>query len=183
MEKVMYKGKIIEVVETEKNIPNSNKIKTFEFARRSPGVRAIIVKDGMMLLSKEYRYELNDFDYRLPGGKVFDTLDEFKNHIAKDLSEDAEKAVVKECFEEVGIKVKNPKLLQISKAGATIDWDLYYFEVTEFENDIQHLEEGEIISFSWFSFEEVIEMCLANKIFEDRSVGVILKYILKSIKK
>ncbi len=43
----------------------------FETAVRSPGVRLIIVKDNQMLITKEFRGELDDYDYRLPGGKVF----------------------------------------------------------------------------------------------------------------
>jgi len=49
----------------------------FETARRAPGVRLIIVRDGQMLITREFRNELDDYDYRLPGGKVFDTLDEY----------------------------------------------------------------------------------------------------------
>lgn len=175
---VKYSGKIIQVIEEEKVIPNSNKTKVFEIAKRSPGVRALIIKDGKMLLSKEYRYELGDYDYRLPGGKVFDKLNDYLACNDSYLEDKAAKAVIKECYEEVGLKVKNPKLIHVSTAGATIIWNLYYYEITEFEEDKQHLEEGEIINFSWFDFEKVKLMCLDGKIKEDRSLGVILKYLL-----
>lgn len=179
MKKVVYNGRIIQVVEEEKTILNSNKVKVFEYAKRSPGVRAIITKEGKILLSKEYRYELNDFDYRLPGGKVFDSLAEYVENEDKNLKEHAKNAVIKECFEEVGLRVKNPKLLHISKAGATVVWDLYYFEITDFTIDKQHLEEGEIIEYGWYDVVDVKKLILNNQMHEDRSVGVVLKYILK----
>lgn len=54
--------------------------KVFEFARRSPGTRLIILNDKHeILITKEYRSELEKFDYRLPGGKVFDTLVEYND--------------------------------------------------------------------------------------------------------
>ncbi len=47
--------------------------------RRPPGIRALIVNnDNQILLSKEFRYELNDWDYRLSGGKVFESLNDYK---------------------------------------------------------------------------------------------------------
>ena len=182
MERIRYKGKIIEVVEEEKTIPNTNKTKVFEFAKRSPGVRAIIINNDKLLLSKEYRYELNDYDYRLPGGKVFDTLEEYNACDKTQLLDYAKKAVAKECIEEVGIQIKNPELLHISKAGATIVWDLYYFIIKEFKLSNQHLEEGEIIYYDWYSFDEVKSLILSDKMSEDRSVAVLLKYILNNCK-
>ena len=172
LENIKYRGKIIEVIEES----HGNKI--FEKARRSPGVRALIVKDNNILLSREFRYELNDYDYRLPGGKVFDTLNDYSNHLNEDLTKYADKAVVKECYEEVGLNVKNPKLIKVSKAGATIEWDLYYYLIEDFEYDVQHLEDGEDITFNWYSLSEVEKFCLQDKIKEDRSVAVILRYVI-----
>lgn len=71
MSTVKYRGRIIEVVEEKYGT------RTFEIARRSPGVRALIVRDGKILLSREYRTEVDEYDFRLPGGKVFDTLSEY----------------------------------------------------------------------------------------------------------
>lgn len=178
MEEVKYSGKIIEVVQFK----SGDKI--FEKARRSPGVRALIVSGDKILLSKEFRQELNSYDYRLPGGKVFDRLQDYKLHLKEDLISFAKEAVIKEVREEVGLIAKNPKLIKISKAGATVEWDLYYFLITDFtENESgQELEEGEDISFAWHSFEEVKEICTHQKMQEDRSVGVLLSYIIKEEK-
>lgn len=174
MEEIKYSGKIIEVVQYK----YGNRV--FEKARRSPGVRALIVLGNKILLSKEYREELHDYDYRLPGGKVFDTLEEYKNHTKEDLSEYAKKAVIKEVKEEVGLLAKNPTLLKVSKAGATVEWDLFYFEIKDFTKNKngQELEEGEDITFDWYSFEDVKKLCRIQRISEDRSVGVLLNYIL-----
>ena len=101
--------------------------------------------------------------------------------IPKYFSECADR--IKECYEEVGLRIKNPILLKISKAGATIVWDLYYFLIKDFVEDQQHLEDGEDITVDWYTMEEVKELCLNNKIQEDRSVAVILKYLISQNQK
>ena len=175
MEEIKYSGKIIEVVQFK------NGDRVFEKARRSPGVRALIVSGERILLSKEYRTEIGGFDFRLPGGKVFDRLEEYKQHISEDLISYAKEAVKKEVREEVGLLVNDPKLLKVSKAGATVEWDLYYFLISDFEVNKkgQELEDGEDISFSWYTLKEVEGICTRGRMQEDRSVGVVLSYLIK----
>jgi len=104
--------------------------------RRTPGIRALIVNDeNRILLSREFRYELSTWDYRLPGGKVFDTLEEFRQALKDNtVDEAANKTVFKEVLEEVGIDINNPKLIKISKDGASVIWDLYYYEIKDFSD-------------------------------------------------
>jgi ADP-ribose pyrophosphatase YjhB (NUDIX family) len=176
MQEVKYSGKIIEVIEEK----HGNKV--FEIARRSPGVRALIFKNNKILLSREFRTEINGYDYRLPGGKVFDTLEEYRKHINEDLTEYAKVAVKNEVRQEVGLEINSPKLIKVSKAGATVVWDLYYFEIREFTKSKQHLEDGEDITFNWYTFDQVKQFCKNQQIQEDRSVAVILNYLLSEEK-
>ena len=171
-EEIVFKGKIIEVVRDGKR----------EFARRSPGTRLIIVDEQKksILLTKEYRQELGGWDYRLPGGKVFDTLAEYNEYLSsgKDIAEAARRAAVKETKEETGIKVKNIEFFHRSICGATVIWDLYYFVVDRFEVlDSQKLEEGEQIQTSWVNLDQAKEICLSGKMQEDRSAVVLLRFI------
>lgn len=60
-------------------------------------------------------------------------------------------------------------------------WDLYYFEIKEYSTSETgpKLEKDEIINgYTWFDFDEIIKMCQKNEIHEDRTVGVLLSYIL-----
>jgi hypothetical protein len=42
----------------------------------------MIITDGSrILITKEWRNEQNGFDYRLPGGKVFDSLREYEEKL------------------------------------------------------------------------------------------------------
>jgi 8-oxo-dGTP pyrophosphatase MutT (NUDIX family) len=178
-EVVVYEGKIFEVV--KQSFKAGDKEIVFETARRPPGTRIIIIKDRRILLTKEFRTEHNDYDYRLPGGKVFNTLEEYRKALKdkNDILPFAIGAAKKECLEETGIVANNLKYFQTAKAGATVEWDLLYFVVKDFkENKKQKLETGEVIFPEWKTFEEVKELCLKNKIREDRTVGVLLKFLL-----
>lgn len=148
--------------------------------RRPPGIRALIIdkKKKKILLSHEFRYELNTFDFRLPGGKVFDSLADYKASLKRgDVLENVEKTVPKEVLEEVGIIVNKQNLLKISKDGAGVIWDLYYYEIS---SDGPQLEENEIVDgFVWKSYDEIITLCQTKQIHEDRTVAVLLTYILE----
>lgn len=177
MEKITFQGKIIEVV--QKEVEQNGKIKTFEFARRSPGTRLIIEKGNKIFLTKEFRHEVGGYDYRLPGGKVYDTLDEYNIALESgvDINDVAKIAAIKEAHEEVGIEVKDISFLHKSVCGATVVWDLFYFLVQDFIKTEQHLEDGEDISVELFDIDEVEKMCLDGRIGEERSALILLRYL------
>ena len=124
LEKIVYENGIFEFIEEEKLYTINGRSKNIKrsFVRRPPGIRAIIVNNkNEILLSKEYRYELETFDYRLPGGKVFDNLEDYKKSLRDNTLLDAVyNTVAKEVREEVGIKIENPILYHVSHAGASI---------------------------------------------------------------
>ena len=96
-EDIVFQWKIIEVVQQTVKIGDKELLR--EIAKRSPWVRLIICDGDKILLTKEFRRELDTRDYRLPGGKVFDTLKEYNDH-----RDDTEKYtllwVKRECEEE-----------------------------------------------------------------------------------
>lgn len=177
MEKITHQGKIIEVV--QKEVEHNGKTQIFEFARRSPGTRLIIPKGDKIIISKEHRHEINGYDYRLPGGKVYDSLEEYNKalELNVDISESAKKAAIKEAKEEVGIEVKDISFFHKSVCGATVVWDLFYFIVNDFNQFSQELEEGEDITIEEIEKSKVREMCLNGTISEERSALVLLRYL------
>lgn len=178
-ENIVAKGKIFELVQ----MPQGDG-RVFEKARRSPGVRLIIVdRDKQtVLLTKEFRQELNDWDYRLPGGKVFDTLDEFEafRTSGEDIRVAAESKAKGEGAEEAGVDISDVKLFQVSTLGATVEWDLYIYEVTTWtpHADGQQLEQGEQIEAdNWFSYAEVKQMIMDGQMQEERVALILLRWL------
>jgi 8-oxo-dGTP pyrophosphatase MutT (NUDIX family) len=173
--RTVYSGKLFRVVLQ----PMRAGDKYFEFERviRPPGTRLIIARNKEILITREYRAELDGYDYRLPGGKVFDSFEEYETANESEMTSIAEVAAKKECLEETGLVPKTIRHYCTSRAGATIDWDLYYFVVEEFEEGEQQLEDGEHISVNWYSLAAVRKMCFDGSIKEDRTVGILLKFL------
>ena len=190
-EKIVYQGKIIEVVEQE--ILLGGKLKTFEKARRAPGTRTLVRSQstGKYLLTKEFRHETQGYDYRLPGGKVFDRLEDYNHFLAttkfssKDMLTEAKRGAIRELREEAGLRI-NPEQLQhiyTSVCGATVEWDLYYFtcEVEDEALSVQALEDDEDISTAWYTAGAAMELALAPGVMsEDRSVAVLLRALQRN---
>jgi len=182
-EKIIFKGKLIEVVHQEMEV--DGKEFTIEFARRTPGTRLIIVSpDNKILLTEEYRTDLQDWDIKLPGGKVVDSLKEHEKILQtkEGMLEKAIAGAKKEALEEAGLEVEEIKLYTISHCGVTMIWDLYYFIVTKYREhpDGQKLELGENIKLKWVSFEQAKSMCLDGSIREDRSATILLRFLNKN---
>jgi hypothetical protein len=181
-EKIAFQGKILELVQQDNEVAPGKTV-TFEWARRSPGVRLIVLsKDKTeVLLTKEYRRELHDYDYRLPGGKVFDTLQSYNDFLRTkaDIVKPAQEKVVGEAVEEAGLTVQAAELIHTSKLGATVEWDLLYFVVTSFKEhaDGQQLEDGEDITVEWTTTDQAKDMALNGHMSEERSALVLLRYL------
>jgi len=179
-EKIVYKSKLFEIIRQPMKI--GDKIVEFEITRRPPGVRLLIVKDKKILLTREFRTELKAYDYRLPGGKVFESIDEYHSALEKhkNILKHAIEAVRRESIEETGLNPLKIKHIYTSKAGLTVIWDLFYFLISDFEVQKQKLGLGEIIKPEWYSFKDVKKLCLNDKIKEDRTVAVLLRLLLKN---
>ncbi|MFB6182043.1 MAG: NUDIX domain-containing protein [Candidatus Magasanikbacteria bacterium] len=155
---------------------------TFEKFSRPPGTRTIAIKDEKIFLQKERRFELDSFDWRLPGGKVFDSFEEYEPYINKSVPEkDIIAGAKSELKEESEMEAEEWQVIEKKVCGSTVDWDLYYLTAENItENiDIEHTEAEEITERKWFSFEQVEEMCREGEIQEGRSVAVLLNFFRK----
>lgn len=182
-ETIKFQGRLLEIVTQQMEVAPQKTVE-FEWARRSPGVRLILERQDEILLTKEYRRELGTFDYRLPGGKVFDTLEAYNAFLdsAGDMESAAKDKVIGEAVEETGLIVRDAELYHTSKLGATVEWDLLYFAVSDFEEhpDGQQLEEGEDIAVVWMPKNEVRVKIMAGEMSEERSALTLLRYLASS---
>lgn len=179
MEDITSKGTIFELVQTKQNDG-----RIFEVARRAPGVRLIIHDNDAkkILLTKEFRHELGTWDYRLPGGKVFDSLDEFSafRDSGEDILEAAKHQAINEAQQEAGIEIANLELYKKSILGATVEWDLYVFETSDWQLRVegQELEVGEKIEAdNWLGYEEARRMALDGSMAEERIALIVLQWL------
>jgi 8-oxo-dGTP pyrophosphatase MutT (NUDIX family) len=175
-EEIVFQWKIIEVVQQTVKVEDKELLR--EIARRSPWVRLIICDSDKILITKEFRREVNTDDYRLPGGKVFDTLKEYNEH-RDDIKKYALLWVKRECEEETWLIPEDISLYHISKVWATMERDLYYYVITKFSHHEkgQQLELWENITVEWKTKEEILTIIKNWWMHEDRSVWVLLRYL------
>jgi ADP-ribose pyrophosphatase len=179
-ESIVASGRIIQLV--EQHFEDKGRPVTFEIARRAPGVRLLIpTSDGSsLLLTREYRRELNAYDYRLPGGKVYDKLADYVEALRRNdsIEKFAAKKAIGEGAEEAGLTITDVLLYKKSICGATIEWDLYFFEVTDYvDTGVQALEDGEDITVNWFPASFAFQMALAGQMHDDRSAAVFMQWL------
>lgn len=146
---------------------------------RPPGVRLLIIRDDELLLTREYRLDLDAFDVRLPGGKVVDTMLEAEVLEHQDLEQAVVRAADRELREEVGMVCPRWSHFDVMRAGSSIEWDLWYLQ----GHDPEVLaagaepEAGEWIEPMWVPFETARSLCLSGEIREARSAIAIIRLL------
>jgi ADP-ribose pyrophosphatase YjhB (NUDIX family) len=183
-EQVYATGKIFELVQ----IPKADG-RVFEVARRAPGVRLIVFDktNRKILLTREHRWELDSWDYRLPGGKVFDSIKEYEvfRKSGEAILDTAAQKAKEEAAEEAGMDIAKVKLFKKSMLGATVEWDLYIFEAAEWQphKNGQNLKEDERqgIDVGWYGYDHVQKMILNGDMQEERVALILLQWIDKRL--
>ncbi|MDO8648694.1 MAG: NUDIX domain-containing protein [Candidatus Peregrinibacteria bacterium] len=181
-----YRGRLIRIATQRMGFPDASE-KSFEFAERAPGVRILVTDGKRILLTKEWRSETQNWDHRLPGGKVFDTLEEYL--VEKDKGDEhlqawALAAARKELSEETSLQMPADSFRHIGRsvAGATVVWDLHYYlvETAKQEGTLPGITtgEGEQTHPEWFTYEQVKSLCVEGHVQEDRTVAFLLRHLL-----
>ena len=182
--KIDYQGKILQIISWE-GAPGIR----YESAVRAPGVRVLceFVECGVkkVLLTREKRRESDGVDYRLPGGKVYNKLSEYNEAIDnnKDIPVTALQKAKEEAKEEAGVVSDNFKLIKKSPAGASVDWDLYYFLATDCTLEEKELSENEVndmVGHVIVDGTELYKLLLENKIQEGRSAEVLWTWLVNN---
>ena len=158
--------------------------KGHERAVRPPGCRLFLKNpEGKILIQKEFREEQNGFDYRLPGGKVFDELEPYlavRNNQGE-LEKKVLEAARREAKEETGADdLINPRIVGKSVCGASVEWDIYTVAAEVKSHGAQALEDDEIehgIEIGYYTPDEVKKMIKDGLMQEDRGVAFLSKLL------
>ena len=138
-----------------------------EYFVRDVGRRAgiLIVRDGKVLLVRQYRLLINDLSWEIPGGKV-------------DEGESPETAAARECLEETGLRpnVLTPLInfhpgLDISHNPTHVFYTEDFEETDQGDNDPR-----EVVQMEWVSLEQCLSMIFDQRIQESLSMISIMTY-------
>ena len=130
-------------------------------------------------MTRELRRESDGWDLRLPGGKVFDSLAEFRAADPTQIEAHTLISAKREGREEAGLRSGTYSLLEVSHAGASVDWDLHYFLVTDTVMAEQELEESEVgnISVEFIPLLDLRKALIAGEVQEGRSAAILWRWM------
>lgn len=148
----------------EEVIEKDGRLNFHTWVWRCDGVRIIAIDaDGKILLQREFRYELDGYDWKLPGGKI-------------DEGESIEIAAARELREEAGILAKNMLRLSSTIPDSSIRFQRHFFLATNLTIGEPNLDAGEVISVHWVTADEAKRLALEGSIQEEISALAILRY-------
>lgn len=129
------------------------------------GKRAALlaVRNGNILLVRQYRLIINDLSYEIPGGRI-------------DENETPENAAFRECFEETGVKCSNLKPLVSYHPCLDIWKNHTKIFLTE---ELSHLPADDSDRHLWVPVNRCIEMIFSGKIVDSLSIIALLAYRAK----
>ena len=158
-----YQNAFFEVYETKADFGSSEKVYyTVDFGRR---VGAIVSHKNKILMVRQYRFFLKGNSWEIPGGSVKER-------------ENTKSAVIRECHEESGILLKDPKTLlsyNVGHEGVDNPTDVFYAE--NFEVDDKWAATGlETIEVHWVELETCLKMIEMGEISDSLSILAILAY-------
>ncbi len=159
--KPVYTGKHFRVYHELVDLGGDNP-ETFEYVWRTDGAR-IVARDGeRILLTREFRHELNDVDWRLPGGKV-------------DPPESPETAARRELQEETGYTASAWEFLWSTTPDSTVRYRRHFFVATDLTFVGVARDLGEHIENRWVGIDEACSLALEGQIREEISALAILR--------
>jgi ADP-ribose pyrophosphatase len=158
----VFHGRNFVVYRHEVELPGGES-EEHEYLWRTDGARIIgFNNEGEVLLTREYRHELGDWDWRVPGGKV-------------DAGETPQQAAKREFREETGFEAGHLHFLWPTTLDSTVRYRRYFFIAKDLKSVGVSREAGEQMSVHWIELDRAAEMALAGEIKEEISALALLR--------
>lgn len=161
----IYQGKIINVRCDDAVLPNGKACKR-EIVEHPGGASILCVKDGKVLLVKQYRYAYQEEIYEIPAGKL-------------NAGEDPALTAARELKEETGMEAKEIKHLftLYPTPGYTNELLRIYYAIEPKEGEAQ-LDEGEFLNVEWMPIDEVLAKIESGEISDAKTIVAVQWYLL-----
>lgn len=161
-----YDGRILKLEVDKIELPDG-KNSTRECVRHHGGAAVLLVKNGKVLLVKQYRYVYGKAIYEIPAGKLND-------------GEDAQSAAARELEEEAGYRAKLVRMLDIYPSPGYTDEIIHVYFAKEYEFVGQKLDEGEFLNCEFIELQKVVQMIQEGEICDSKTVAAVYKYLYEN---
>jgi ADP-ribose pyrophosphatase len=158
--RIVFEGRHFRVVQEE--VRSGRGIETFEYVWRADGARIIGLDGSSLLLTREYRHELDGYDWRLPGGKL-------------DGAETPQQGAEREFREETGFYGGRWRYLWSTTPDSTVRYRRHFFLVTSPTSGPDTPDPGEDVSAHWLPVATACGYALSGQVREEISALAILR--------
>lgn len=161
----IFRGKILTLRCDDALLPDGKPCSR-EFVEHGGGACVLYVKDGKVLLVRQYRYPYAESIYEIPAGKL-------------DEGEEPIKTAVRELEEEGGLVADELKLLYVMypSPGYTNE-KIYIYQALSAHETKARLDEGEYLDAEYIPVEKVKEMLLNGEIKDAKTIIALQAYFL-----
>lgn len=161
--KQIYDGVVVKL--RKDKIVLENGVETYrEIISHGGGACILAVKDGKILLEKQFRYAYGEEIYEIPAGK-------------RDAGEDFFVTAKRELEEETGLIPLNlKKITEIYPTPGYTDEVIAIFYADEFEKGEIHFDETEFLTSQWIEQEKVFKMIENGEIKDGKTLVALLWY-------
>ncbi len=161
----IYDGKILKLDVDRVRLPDG-RLSSREVIRHSGGAAVLLIRDGCVLLVKQFRYAYGEAIYEIPAGKLNE-------------GEDPIVSAARELVEETGYSPKLRHMLDIYPTPGYTDEIIHIYEAVEYEFVGQKLDDGEFLNCEFVPLERVRQMIDGGQICDAKTVAAIFKYLLE----
>ena len=161
-----YRNPFMDIVHTKADFGEFQK--DYFVIELGPRAGIIAVKDGSVLLTRQYRFLIDAYSWEIPGGRV-------------DEGETPESAATRECLEETGIECTNLRRLVEYYPGL----DNFNNRTTVFASSETRTVSpftavpSEVTEIRWFPVDAALKMVFAGEILDALTVTALLAYKTK----
>jgi 8-oxo-dGTP pyrophosphatase MutT (NUDIX family) len=134
-----------------------------------PRSGVVALKEGRVLLTRQYRFLIDDFTWEIPGGRVEE-------------GESPEQAARRECIEETGVRCAELLPLVVYYPGLdnlNNRTSLFYSERTDVVAPFVP-NDAEVVEILWLPLDQCLEMVFRGEILDALTVTGLLAYHAKS---
>jgi 8-oxo-dGTP pyrophosphatase MutT (NUDIX family) len=161
--KLAYSNRFMEVHHTHANFGKFQK--DYFVVDLGPRAGVVALKQNQVLMTRQYRFLIDDYSWELPGGTV-------------DTGEEPAFAAVRECIEETGIRCTALQPLVMYYPGLD-NFDnrtsLFYSEQTEVASAFVP-NDAEVVEIRWIDLRKCLDMVFSSKILDAMTVAGLLAY-------
>lgn len=161
----IFKGKILSLRCDDAELPDGKPCSR-EFIEHGGGACVLYVKDGKVLLVRQYRYPYAESIYEIPAGKL-------------DKGEEPIKTAIRELEEEGGLVADELKLLYVMypSPGYTNE-KIYIYQALSAHETASRLDEGEYLDAEYIPLDRVKEMLANGEICDGKTIIALQAYFL-----